>query len=118
MNARTPGPWKTSTLDNTDIAIHGKSQKGKHGGTVSDLIATVSCGLNSIQAANAAFIVQTCNAHDELVAALEFLQESIGIGLAKGWTVHDLLHAVWDGNMQTVMGTIYSALRKAKGETQ
>jgi hypothetical protein len=59
----TPGPWKTGTREFTDevfeAAAHGKDWGG-----------WLICETGG-NAANAAFIVRACNAHDELVKALE-----------------------------------------------
>ncbi len=52
----TPGPWSITEMDNTDLSISGSYERGKHGGKVADLIATVSCGLNTTQQANAHLI--------------------------------------------------------------
>jgi hypothetical protein len=42
--------------ENTDILISGGFSRGKRGAKVADLIATVGCGLNSTQEANARLI--------------------------------------------------------------
>ena len=64
--ARTAGPWE----------VKGRYVFGNNGNrTVAD------CGSNGsyeLTEANAAFIVQACNAHDDLVAALRALREVVG----------------------------------------
>lgn len=77
MSTHTKEPWSASKPNEvTDIIITGNVSKGKHGGRVGDLIATVSCGLSATQAANAAFIVRACNAHEEMLAALKAMLET------------------------------------------
>ena len=76
----TLGPWKaTKPNDVGDIFIRSHYEQGKTKGLhVADLIATVSCGLNSTQAANARLIA----AAPALLAALEELRIYAQIDMA------------------------------------
>lgn len=56
---RTPGPW---------IALPPAAWAGLDDDWV--ILGVAVCGHGELSAANAAFIVRACNAHDDLVAAL------------------------------------------------
>ena len=72
MSTHTATPW-FYTFDGREVYI-----VDTHGDTVLDLGTQLE---NSVAAhdleANAKFIIRACNAHDELVAALDFLVKSV-----------------------------------------
>lgn len=70
MTKHTPGPWKVSKLDGR--TINGKAYRNRAGNLVTPAIASIKERTGETEA-NAAFIVQACNCHDELVAALKML---------------------------------------------
>jgi hypothetical protein len=73
QTARTQGPWKLDSLSGTTIWT---SITHPGCGPISGPIASVdACWTKGAQLANAAFIVQACNAHDDLVAALRECSE-------------------------------------------
>lgn len=72
MSARTPGPWYADgELVRTHADSHYKAPEVKW---VAECGGTFGAGFKAGErTANAAFIVTACNAHDELVAALQGL---------------------------------------------
>lgn len=98
---RTPTPWRLS--EQYSLTVEYK---------IGDYVATM-CGLRDKAEANAAFIVRACNAHDELVAALE--------GTIDCLTVHEL-DCARDGlknaerAARDALSAVRAAIAKAKGE--
>ncbi len=64
------------------------------------------------QDANARLIVNA----KKMLDALKFVRKCLYIGLEKGYTVHDMLHAVgWtEGKQYTVMGTLDTVIAKVE----
>ena len=73
--ARTPGPWKiVSSRANT--AMGAPVENEIHGDGY--VVARLGRFYTDTQEANAAFIVRSCNAHDDLVAALRLAMPIVG----------------------------------------
>lgn len=70
MNLRTPGPWAVQPLD-----TYGGPGLTITGGADEVLVATIGLPFDAEDSANFAFIVTACNAHDDLVAALNECSE-------------------------------------------
>ena len=82
----TAGPWeKSQPKENGDITISGGFQRGKHGGMVGDLIATLTCGLSTRQAANADLIAAAPDLLAAAQAALRFI-DSLAMPTG-GWPI-------------------------------
>lgn len=64
----TPTPWEIWT-SNSHTRITGPD--GQDGGVLCAVIARDGLPVVSVRSNDAAFIVQACNAHDDLVEALE-----------------------------------------------
>ena len=100
----TPGPWVSPGTDagNRAIcaAINGKRR------TLAHVYGGDDCSISEqTRDANAAFIVRACNSHDELVAALEFVNKWIALRSDRG-----------DKFPSQLTNTVSAALAKAKGE--
>ena len=72
---RTPGPWFVVDNPRTGIEHHRYEIHSRDDGAVCFLAYSFSDG--KIEEANARFIVQACNSHDDLVAALEHAVSAI-----------------------------------------
>ncbi len=97
MNKHTALPW------HTNLRSHPSDQVFSGDDIVADCKWTMHT--HDIREANAAFIVQACNAHDDLVAALE--------AASKGYQgMFDAMPVAW----QTYANIIDEALAKARGE--
>jgi hypothetical protein len=68
MSARTPGPWVIQFGDDEDAAVPYFIV----GADDTNIVETDS-GFYGPKLANAEFIVRACNAHDELLEALELM---------------------------------------------
>ena len=92
MAEHTPGPWKLSVFYTTAVSWEGPWDRrtvtithpaptpGNPGREVlvGHLVTTPGGESEDVRRANAEFIVRACNAHDELLAALERLLEATG----------------------------------------
>lgn len=98
MSTHTPTPWTTSVA--CKFRVISSLAFAKYGGSGSVVADVYTPGTHphaptdyEISAANAAFICRACNAHDELVAALEGLREaycapgSCTEKISKAWTL-------------------------------
>lgn len=110
MTKQTEGPWKVSKLDGR--TINGKAYRNLEGNLVTPAIASIKERTGETEA-NAAFIVQACNCHDELVEALKaasvFIKNGIELGFIRmpDKDIPDPAHLV--------PGMIETALAKAEG---
>lgn len=102
MSDHTPTPWHANGTTVTTIGLrplYVLAQTGTVGG---------QCA--GEEKATAAFIVRACNAHDDLVEALELAVQYVGKGVAEG---------AYDGCImpgEKALDAIEAALAKAKGE--
>ena len=101
----SPRPWSIEGSDTT-VRVVDVNHK---------TVCTMKRSKRDIK--DATLIINTIAKHDRdqeqmarMREALEFMGECLVTGLEKGYTVHDLLHATWDGKDKSVMGTIRAAL--------
>ena len=99
----TPGPWKVTKNPHTRLVFLNAGNRDY------PLFKDDADGLDTTNAdwSNAEFIVRACNAHDDLLEALEALMR------AEGLTDDDYYETI-DG----AMALARLAIAKAKGETQ
>lgn len=98
MSNHTKTPWRTGGEQNPTIIYDGDGWA-----VASTAVVHVRKNAKYEADANAAFIVRACNAHDELVAALDWALSQIGDDL-------DLDH-------QRAFDGAIAALAKARGES-
>lgn len=86
MNDHTPTPWQIGITLYPYVHFYGPSDVA--GFSVAIGSCVTSFGKENDEA-NAAFIVKACNAHDELVAALENVRSIISDGAMTGFNCMD-----------------------------
>lgn len=125
MSEHTPGPW---WVESWADAGNGVAIRGADGGPICRVdgvaywFGATGVGVRTakVRDANAAFIVQACNSHDELVGALAELvtlknAKDIGFAYAPGDGL-DIDEAEYHRRKGPAWAAARAALAKARGE--